>query len=139
LQRARSSVDIELVKFVPQNQSRTTMDVPKRTRSCRREQPAATNSQPRGSRQICLPLDPDTYTRIWHDPQAVRLLVEDLMGRHPELFPKAMANGFILCGLLPPSKKLAGICLRRVRVTTTDENGHSTTQDFFLRPSFVLP
>jgi len=50
-----------------------------------------------------------------------------------------MTQGFTLCGKLPPSQKLAGVCLRRLRVTETDENGHATTQDFFLRPSFVLP
>src|SRR3954447_6189439 len=108
-----------------------TMDPPQRTRSCRRDQPAATTSQSRGSRQICLPLDRATYDRIWDDPQAVRILVDDLLSRHPELFPKAMTQGFTLCGTLPPSKKLAGVCLRRVRVTETDENGHATTRDFF--------
>jgi hypothetical protein len=116
-----------------------TMDAPQRTRSCRRDQPTATTSPSRGSRQICLPLDRATYDRIWNDPQAVRLLVEDLLSRHPELFPKAMTQGFTLCGKLPPSRKLAGVSLRRVRVTKTDENGHATTRDFFLRPSFVLP
>ena len=115
------------------------MDTPQRTRSCRREQPTATTSQSRGSRQICLPLDRATYDQIWDDAQAVRPLVEDLVIRHPELFPKAMTRGFNLCGKLPPSKKLAGVCLRRVRVTETDEDGRSTTKDFFLRPSFVLP
>jgi hypothetical protein len=114
------------------------MDAPKRTRSCRRDQPTAT-TQSRGSRQICLPLDRATYDRIWDNPQAVRRLVEDLVTRHPELFPKAMTQGFTLCGKLPPSQKLAGVCLRRVRLTETDENGHATTKDFFLRPSFVLP
>jgi hypothetical protein len=69
----------------------------------------------------------------------VRRLVEDLLSRHPELFPTAMTRGFTLCGKLPASKKLAGICLRRVRVTATDEHGRITTRDFFLRPSFVLP
>src|SRR3954452_16425737 len=121
------------------NGGRMTMDAPQRTRSCRRDQPAATTSQSRGSRQICLPLDRATYDRIWEDPQAVRILVDDLLSRHPELFPKAMAQGFTLCGTLPPSKKLAGVCLRRVHVAATDENGRSTTHDFFLRPSFVLP
>ena len=116
-----------------------TMDAPQRTRSCRRDQPTATTSQSRGSRQICLPMDRETYDRIWDDPQAVRLRVEQLLIQHPELFPKAMTQGFTLCGKLPRSQKLAGICLRRVRVTDTDENGHATTQDFFLRPSFVLP
>jgi hypothetical protein len=116
-----------------------TMDAPQRTRSCRRDQPAATTSQSRGSRQICLPLDRETYDQIWDDPQAVRLLVEQLLNEHPELFPKSMAQGFTLCGKLPQSRKLAGVCLRRVRVAETDEDGHSTTQDFFLRPSFVLP
>src|SRR3954452_2242286 len=116
-----------------------TMDAPQRTRSCRRDQPAATTSQSRGSRQICLPLDRATYDRIWDDPQAVRILVDDLLSRHPELFPKAMTQGFTLCGTLPPSKKLAGVRLRRVRVAATEEDGRSTTHDFFLRPSFVLP
>ena len=50
-----------------------------------------------------------------------------------------MTRGFTLCGKLPPSKKRAGIRLRRVRVATTDEHGRATTADFFLRPSFVLP
>jgi hypothetical protein len=115
------------------------MDTPQRTRSCRRQQPTATTSQSRGSRQICLPLDRATYDQIWDDPQAVRLLVEDLLSQHPELFPKAMTQGFSLCGKLPLSQKLPGICLRRVRVTETDENGLATSRDFFLRPSFVLP
>ena len=50
-------LQILLVKFVPQNEGRMTMDAPQRTRSCRRDQPTATTSQSRGSRQICLPLD----------------------------------------------------------------------------------
>jgi hypothetical protein len=116
-----------------------TMDAPRRTRSCRRDQPPATTNQSRGSRQICLPLDRATYDRIWDDPRAVRTLVEDLLRRHPELFPEAMTRGFTLCGKLPPSKKLAGISLRRLRVTETDEDGRATTRDSFLRPSFVLP
>jgi hypothetical protein len=115
------------------------MDAPQRTRSCRRDQPTATTSQSRGSRQICLPLDRETYHRIWDDARAVRLLVEDLVIQHPELFPKSMTQGFTLCGKLPPSRKLAGVCLRRVRLNETDEAGQATTQDFFLRPSFVLP
>jgi hypothetical protein len=115
------------------------MDAPKRTRSCRRDRPTATTAQSRGSRQICLPLDRQTYDRIWDDPHAVRRFVEDLVRQHPELFPKAMAQGFTLCGKLPPSQKLAGVALRRVRVTETDADGHITTQDYFLRPSFVLP
>jgi hypothetical protein len=115
------------------------MDAPKRTRSCRRDQPSATAAQARGSRQICLPMDRATYDRIWDDPQAVRRHVENYLERHPELFPRAMRQGFFWCGKLPQSQKLAGVCLRRVRVTETDEDGHTTTRDYFLRPSFVLP
>jgi hypothetical protein len=115
------------------------LDAPKRTRSCRRDQPTATTSQSRGSRQICRPLDRETYHRIWEDAQAVRRLVEDLLSRYPELFPEAMTRGFTLCGKRPPSQKLPGIGLRRVRVTETDERGQATARDFFLRPSFVWP
>jgi hypothetical protein len=50
-----------------------------------------------------------------------------------------MHQGFFLCGKLPRSQKLAGVCLRRVRVTETDEDGRTMTRDYFLRPSFVLP
>ena len=127
------------MKFVPKNEGRMKVDAPKRTRSCRRDQPTATSHQARGSRQICLPLDRETSPRIWDDAPAVRLLVENFVNQHPELVPKSMTQGFTLCGKLPPSKKLAGVGLRRVRVTETDEDGHSTTKDFFLRPSFVWP
>jgi hypothetical protein len=115
------------------------MDAPKRTRSCWRDQPTATTSQSRGSRQICLPLDRQTSDRIWEDAHAVRRYVEDLLARHPELFPEAMTRGFTVCGKLPLSQKLPGLCLRRVRVTQTDERGQTTPRDFFLRPSFVWP
>src|SRR3954447_13459807 len=124
--------------FVSLDQGPIPMPAPQRTRSCRRR-PAPTQPQPRGARQICLSLDRQTYHQIWDDPAAVRRLLEDLLRRHPELFPKAMTQGFTLCGKLPPSKKLAGICLRRVRIVTTDEHGQPRTTDFFLRPSFVLP
>jgi hypothetical protein len=115
------------------------MDAPKPTRSCRRDQPTTTTPQSRGARQICLPLDRATYDRIWDDAPAVRRLVARLLSRHPELFPEAMTHRFTLCGKLPASKKLAGIRLRRVRITATDERGRATSRDFFLRPSFVLP
>ena len=49
------------------------MDAPQRTRSCRRDQPTATTSQSRGSRQICLPMDRETYDRL-PDRIAVREL-----------------------------------------------------------------
>src|SRR6059058_4180298 len=124
---------------LPQDRGRITMDAPKRTRSCRRQPPAASTAPPRGARQICLPMDRQTYDRIWDDAPAVRRLVQDTLARHPELFPEPMTRGFTLCGKLPPSKKLAGIRLRRVRVATIDEHGRATTADFFLRPSFVLP
>ena len=84
------------------------MDAPKRTRSCRRDQPTATTHQSRGSRQICLPLDRQTSHRIWDDAQAVRLLVENVVNQHPELVPKSMTQGFTLCGKPPPSKETCG-------------------------------
>src|SRR4051794_38946716 len=120
------------------NGGRMTRDAPQRTRSCRRDQPAATTTLSRGSRQICLPRDRAPSDGIWEDPQAVRRLVEGLLEQHPEPFLEAMTRGFTWCGTLPPSKKRAGVCLRRLRVTETEEHSHVTTRDDFFRPSFIL-
>lgn len=69
---------------------------------------------------------------MWDDPAKLRKHIEELVARHPELFPPAISGGFHLTGKLPESKKLPGIRLRQLRLKA---GGPVYT----LRPSFVLP
>ncbi len=109
------------------------MDARRRTRSCSREAGSrdAQGGVPRGARQICLPMDRETYDRIWSDAKEVRKFLESIVREAPELFPAGMADGFRLTGHLPESKKMPGIRLRQLRLH--DESA------FTLRPSFALP
>jgi hypothetical protein len=106
------------------------MDVQERTRSCLRERMPWSDSTPRGSKQICIPMTADMYHRIWRNAGEVRQFLEPLIQSSPELFPAGMGEGFQLTGRLPESKKMPGIRLRQVRL----RDGRV----FTLRPSFVI-
>src|SRR5512135_1630615 len=70
-----------------------TMDAPKRTRSCRRDQPTGTTSQSRGSRQICR----DCSTVTGANPRIARREQEESTSdplKDDELAPNS-ANGSI--------------------------------------------
>jgi len=108
------------------------MDSLKRTRACRRDRQVPTSKVVPGDRQICLPMDVAFYTDCWEDPPKLREYIEQMIDRHPELFPAGIACGFRLTGRLPESKKLPGIRLRQLRLKS-DKTAYT------LRPSFVLP
>jgi hypothetical protein len=89
-----------------------------------------------GSKRICLPITRAEYERIVVDPQAFRRWLDPLIAQHPELFPAAMAQGYQLHDILPVSKKLPTIRLRRIRVAAPEPPGEAV---FTIAPSFVLP
>ena len=82
-----------------------------------------------GSRQICLPIAREQYDDIWNDAGKVRLRLDQMIAEYPEIFPKAITNGYALAGHLPESKKMPGVCLRQIRI-----DGIA----FTLRPSFAM-
>jgi len=53
------------------------------------------SEQPRGSKTICLPIGEERYTEIFENPTAFRALVDEMYENHPDLFPKAMGEGYI--------------------------------------------
>jgi hypothetical protein len=106
------------------------MDAQRRTRSCSRGRTPQDDSTPRGSKQICIPMDKDQYDRIWSDPKEVRQFLEPLIRESTELFPQGIENGFRLTGHLPESTKMPGVRLRQLRL----KDGRV----FVLRPSFVM-
>lgn len=83
------------------------------------------------SKQICLFFDPEEYSHILLDPEVFRAYLDRQFELHPELFPAAMQQGYKMYDILPESKKLPGIRLRRIELRTGEV--------FTLRPSFVLP
>jgi hypothetical protein len=84
-----------------------------------------------------LPIEPEDYQRILFDPQAFRAELDDLMGEFPELFPGTIEQGFKLHDVLPESKKMPTIRLRRIKVDSSD---NPLKEDVFtIRPSFVMP
>ena len=105
------------------------MDAQQRTRSCTRQPRSRDQGTPRGSKQICIPMTPDVYDRIWNDAGEVRRFLEPLMQAMPELFPAGIQDGFRLSGHLPESEKMPGIRLRQLRVQE---------RVYTLRPSFVM-
>jgi hypothetical protein len=59
------------------------------------------------------------------------------MNEFPELFPATVAQGYQLHDILPESKKMPGIRLRRIKVASA---ASPLEEDVFtIRPSFVLP
>lgn len=83
------------------------------------------------SKQICLFFDPEDHAHLEADPEAFRRYLDEAIDRHPELFPTAIHHGYQLHDILPESKKMPGIRLRRIKLTTG--------QVFTVRPSFAMP
>jgi hypothetical protein len=79
---------------------------------------------------VCLPVGKDDYNALVADPARFRRWLDQSFRDHPELFPKAFAQGYRLKDDRT-SRKL-GVRLRRVRL-------RATGQSFSVRPCFVLP
>ena len=90
----------------------------------------------RGSKRICVPIARAEYERIVMEPPAFRQWLEPLMAQYPELFPAAMALGYQLHDILPGSKKLPGVRLRRITVAAPAQSAGNA---FTIAPAFVWP
>jgi hypothetical protein len=77
-----------------------------------------------------LPISIDAYRDLVADPRRFRSWLDQTFRNHPELFPKAFAEGYRLKDDRSSAK--TGLRLRRVRLKATGES-------FSIRPSFVLP
>jgi len=88
-----------------------------------------------GSKRICVPIARAEYERIVWEPQAFRQWLDLLIGQYPELFPAAVAQGYQLHDILPVSKKLPDVRLRRITVADPQQPAGNA---FTIAPSFVL-
>ena len=69
-----------------------------------------------GERQICLPLSKQQYDDIWDDSAKVRIWIDHMVKRSPELFPQQIAGGYQLKGKLPASAKMPEVQLRQIQI-----------------------
>jgi len=106
----------------------------KRKRTCSIEKDMT--SLAHGSKRICLPIARAEYERIVGDPQTFRQWLDPLIAQYPELFPAAMAQGYQLHDILPVSKKLPDVRLRRITVADPTRPAGNA---FTIAPAFVLP
>jgi hypothetical protein len=106
-----------------------------RHRQCSTEK---VNSNPaKGSKRICIPIDPVTYDEVIADKSAFRQLLDEYIETYPAIFPSKIGQGYKLHGVLPPSKKMPEVRLRRIQLKTTDNQNR--VQVFTITPCFVLP
>jgi hypothetical protein len=84
-----------------------------------------------GNKHICLPFASEAqYCEYVDDPAQYRQYLSEMLGRHPELFPKAMDQGFTFHDCYVSIKQ--DLIVRRIKLLATGAV-------FALRPSFVMP
>lgn len=88
------------------------------------------------SKQICLSIGQEEYNHILFSATAFRLYLDSQIEQYPELFPLTIKQGYTLHDILPESKKLSGVRLRRIKMAAQDSGEEEV---FTIRPSFVLP
>lgn len=86
---------------------------------------------PRGAKTIRIPCDQQHHQELFSNPNMYRSYLNELIQKHPELFPVSIVNGYYWHDILPPSVKL-GIQMRRIKVEATEEV-------YTICPSYVMP
>ena len=86
---------------------------------------------PRGSKTIRIHFHQEMYQTIFDDDEKFRAHIDEWIQKHPELFPKQIAEGYELHSKTDPSVKL-GIQQRRIKIRATKEV-------YTISPSFVMP
>ena len=83
------------------------------------------------TKQICIPIEKTEYEEVTGNPKKFRGKLDEIIKKYPEIFPEEIENGYWLQDILPKSKKLPDLTVRRVKITKTDEV-------YTILPSFVM-
>jgi hypothetical protein len=104
-----------------------------RERKCSKEKDSTVYSK--RSKRICIPIEREEYERILLDKDSFRAYLDTQIVQHPELFPSTISQGYKLHDILPPSKKMPDMRLRRIKVKAK----LCDQEVFAIAPSFVMP
>ena len=111
------------------------MATPVRARNCSTKK--VSSNTPKGSKRICIPIDRAVYEQVIDDKAAFRQLLDECIEQNPEIFPSKIGQGYKLHGILPQSKKMPEVMLRRIQLKVKDDKARA--QVFTVAPCFVLP
>ncbi|MCB9002909.1 MAG: hypothetical protein H6664_00945 [Ardenticatenaceae bacterium] len=89
------------------------------------------------TKRITLPIDLVTYNELLPDKKAFRQYLDEMVQTYPELFPDDIGCGYKLHGMMPPSKKMPQVQLRRIQLTSLGEQ--QQRQVFTISPCDILP
>jgi hypothetical protein len=101
-------------------------------RECTKTQAKVT----RPCKRITLPIELETYNEIIGNKCAYREWVDEMIVRHPELFPVGISEGYTLHDERG-SEKMENLRLRRICLKARDRQGKK--QVFTIAPSAVMP
>ncbi len=104
------------------------MDAQTPTRRVQRDRSESSEQSEQGAKQIVISMTRQEHDAIWTNPILVRARLETLLQESPELFPPAMAEGFVLYGLLRESAKLPGVRLRKLKLNNGRLDLHPASQ-----------
>jgi hypothetical protein len=105
-----------------------------RERKCSKEKNSTVYSK--RSKRICIPIEREEYERILLDKDSFRAYLDMQIAQHPELFPSTISQGYKLHDILPRSKKMPDMRLRRIKVKAKLCDKEEV---FAIAPSFVMP
>jgi len=89
------------------------------------------------TKRITLPLDLTGYNELLYDKQAFRKCLNEMIQNYPELFPSNINQGYKLHGMMPASRKMPQVQLRRIQLTARNPAGER--QLFTIAPCDILP
>ena len=106
-----------------------------RQRNCSSEKTDVDTAK--SSKRVCIPIEREEYEQVVDDKKAFRQLLDKHIEQYPELFPADIGQGYKLHGMLPASKKMPEVQLRRIQLKAKDDKAKA--QVFTIAPCFVLP
>ncbi len=87
---------------------------------------------PRGSKTICIPCTEQEYMSLLENNERFKNHIDNLYQLHPEIFPNAFEEGYVLNGYTETSQKITNFRMRRIKML-------ANKQVYAVRPSCIMP
>jgi len=88
----------------------------------------------RESNTIIIPIDENEYNKVIHDRTTYRKVLDNLIARHPEIFPFFISKGYSFLGW-SKSKVKTNLARRIIRLN----HSGGTNLDYLIHPCFEMP